>query len=215
MNDVRALWVCCAVILINMSVSAEQPPVPPFILEPTQAAWEISVHLGGPNTTTTKTEVIRIVSEITGDLKRDVIFLPGENPREVWYRGGLMLLTTEAGDRAVVIDPRAEESGIAANVLYAAGYPAVTWIDASTYRGLVTREGVECLYFEKVDPPLRAWIDATAKRPIAVEMSDTKLGFSYQVAPARPLALPLSYQQAWDRYRALAERRKQIQQLSP
>ena len=202
----------CLLAALSLRAQELTPPKAPFVIVPQMARWEVTMRpLSATKDRASEPEAL-VQSVISGDLKRDVFVIPGQKSREVWYRGGMMFLSTDDNNYAVAVDPKAEDSGIGTNVLYAPDFPGVSWIDAKSFRGSVEKDGTKCLFFEKEGtPPLRAWIDEVTRRPLVVELGSSALHFSFQCPPSTPLMMPGPYEEAWKRFRALADRRKAIQ----
>jgi hypothetical protein len=201
-------------LMMAAQARAQETPAlrPPFVVLPERAAWTVTVRSLADTGSGEMGQPLRVESVVGGALKRDLLFQPGQGRREIWYREGMMLLPSEDGGRAFVMDPRTEDTGISANALCSAGYPCVAWIEARHFRSFTERDNVKCLFFETPqDPLMRAWIEESTRRPLAVEMGGTLFQFTHREAPAEPLVLPSVYESAWNRYRALAERRKAIQ----
>ena len=122
-----------------------------------------------------------------------------------FYVAHNQLIVRAANSGRVLIYP-ADAGGFS---LHAFPFPAISWIKAEKFTGIVQREGTQLYKFETsevtgethpLDIPLSAWIDAQKRYPTKIDLGTVTYLFSPVTPFQEEIHLPPDYASALDRW---------------
>ncbi len=211
MNTKAFFLVLIASAAASSHLAAQGSEAPP-IARPERLAWTTQVSIAGEDPASASSSQLKeIQSALNGDLKHDVFVYRDGRRQEVWYRQGLRLLSNPEGTRAYVTDPSGDQLAPGQDSFFSGDlFRATAWLAPSLFVGEEKVNGQSCALYRTADGQSSAWISQENRLPVKVQSGPVTYSFTYQSA-IPSLSLSGIFEEAWQRYESLAQRRALIE----
>jgi hypothetical protein len=191
-------------------VEKVSPPPPPY-LDPAadHAAWIITLTPPVSASNGSSTPPPNVPKEIhvtkSGDARREITFRNNGSSTVTWFLKGVQLM----------LDPNfgyAVASGGGGSNPAAIDFPDFAWIDRSNFVGKTSISGVACYVYSHntIVGNEMAWVDMKTGLPVSMQNYAGRRQYQFNES-TESLALPSTFQAAFDRYEKGLEMVKRMQ----
>ena len=129
----------------------------------------------------------------SGGVRKDTqLFMEGKG-REIWRFQNYRFTIDLARPESVNIDVLSTSDSPDSPNQYkdAEDFPELSWVNASSYKGVQTQQGKSCYVYKLGDQT--AWIEVATRMPVYYESKAMQISYTYSESNDRPLQLPVGF----------------------